>query len=113
LPYKDEGLQKLAQHEHYLRNKKYFKERTRLRRKQQRAWFQELKSKLVCSNCPEPDSICLDFHHLDPKDKSDTVSKLAAELRNKEIILKEIAKCIVLCSNCHRKLHRDEYQPVG
>lgn len=48
------------------------------------------------------DIACLDFHHL--KDKEFNISN---EIRNLSIenLKKEINKCVVLCSNCHRKLH--------
>ena len=49
------------------------------------------------------ESCCLDFHH--PNDDKETgVSVLAcAACRNK--LWKEIAKCVVVCANCHRKIH--------
>lgn len=56
-----------------------------------------------CQLCPENDPIVLDFHHVKDKcfDVSDGVQRLYAWVR----IKKEIEKCIVLCSNCHRKFH--------
>lgn len=55
-----------------------------------------------CIICKEKDPACLDFHHL--CDKNFTI---AAEVKNtsKSKLEKEIEKCIILCSNCHRKLH--------
>lgn len=55
-----------------------------------------------CIVCGEKDIACLDFHHL--KDKEFNISN---EIRNLSIenLKKEINKCVVLCSNCHRKLH--------
>ena len=55
-----------------------------------------------CCMCGEKDVACLDFHHL--RDKSAEIAKLI-ENDNLTQIKIEINKCIVLCANCHRKLH--------
>jgi len=55
-----------------------------------------------CSSCSEKDIRCLDFHHVENKKKS--VMVLLREGYGWEAIKEEIDKCIVLCSNCHRKL---------
>ena len=56
-----------------------------------------------CIYCGETELVCLDFHHHDPKQKEFRL----AEYHRKGIkrILNEIAKCDVVCANCHRKLH--------
>ena len=46
----------------------------------------------------------LDFHHLDPKQKEFGVS-LDGITRSWERIIKELDKCILVCSNCHREIH--------
>lgn len=45
---------------------------------------------------------CLDFDHLKPDEKIANVSQLANDRRADNIILNEIAKCRLLCANCHR-----------
>jgi hypothetical protein len=43
------------------------------------------------------------FHHIDPSEKTDTISKL---LNGKWInVMKEAEKCILLCSRCHAEHH--------
>jgi hypothetical protein len=76
------------------------------RYKQQKVeWFEkEFASILICSKCGEKDRVCLDFHHLDPTSKDYNVSWLLRYGSKKKIIA-EVQKCIVLCANCHRKLH--------
>jgi hypothetical protein len=64
----------------------------------------EIKSGAGCAICRENDSICLDFHHLDPSKKHKPVSALVLS-KNRDKVLEEIKKCIILCANCHRKLH--------
>ena len=50
---------------------------------------------------------CFDFHHLEDKEKE--LSKLIHSWSSKYgLIIQELKKCIVLCSNCHRKLHWKE-----
>lgn len=69
-------------------------------------WLKGIKQNLKCA-CGENHPACLDFHHSNSKTKEFSI---ASKIRNysKERILKEINKCIVLCSNCHRKLHWKE-----
>ena len=56
-----------------------------------------------CSCCSEKEACCLDFHHL--RDKKDGVGRMVGHRSSWRNIEKEINKCILLCSNCHRKLH--------
>ena len=69
-----------------------------------RNWFNEVKNRLFCKSCGENRIPCLDFHHPNPKEKEYNVSKMIIRY-GKERILKEIKKCDVLCSNCHRIWH--------
>lgn len=60
-----------------------------------------------CIKCGEKDPACLDFHHRNGKlDKLGNIGTFRKF--GKQRILDEIAKCDVLCANCHRKHHRDE-----
>lgn len=108
MPYLDKEKQKQAQHESYLRNKSKVRERSSQRKRGLQIWFQEYKRDLKCSKCPENHPACLDFHHKNPDEKEYEVCFMASKGSSKEQILKEIAKCDVLCANCHRKHHYDE-----
>lgn len=77
-------------------------------RKERRDWYFDLKKGLKCSRCGIDDFRVLDLHHLDPSKKDMEVSNLAQRGRSKETILAEIAKCVCLCSNCHRIEHWEE-----
>ena len=89
-------------------------QRNRKRRQALREWFSELKTSLKCKRCGETHPACLEFHHDDPSTKETTINSAIWQLDwGKERILAEAAKCIVLCSNCHRKLHWDEIPGVG
>lgn len=45
----------------------------------------------------------LEFHHIDPSAKDYNISKLRSYCW--ENIKKELKKCVLLCSNCHREFH--------
>lgn len=69
-------------------------------------WFIEYKKTLKCSNCSEKRHYCLDFHHRDPKTKSFNFKKvIGKQLYGRDRLLEEVAKCDVLCANCHRAHH--------
>lgn len=44
----------------------------------------------------------LEFHHLDPKEKDFTISGKSWAF---EKLKKEVDKCILVCSNCHKEIH--------
>lgn len=48
----------------------------------------------------------LDFHHKDPLEKDSTIKDLLNHSWKK--IQKELDKCMLLCSNCHRELHWEQ-----
>jgi hypothetical protein len=89
----------------YARNQKAAKIAVRRRKQEIRKWFDEYKSQLQCARCPETHPACLEFHHREPKKKEIVVAKALVWGWSIERILAEIAKCDVLCANCHRKLH--------
>jgi hypothetical protein len=62
-----------------------------------------LRKKSGCTVCGEACWQVLEFHHLDPKGKDLAVSALTKGSRKR--IVKEIRKCVIVCSNCHRKIH--------
>ena len=72
-----------------------------------RKWFKEYKKTLECTQCGESHWACLEFHH-PHNNKDKAVSNMAAAGYSKNRIMKEINKCVVLCANCHRKVHHKE-----
>jgi hypothetical protein len=58
-----------------------------------------------CSRCPENDPRCLDFHHREPALKAFVLGSKEAKDCTVERLQAEIAKCDLLCANCHRKEH--------
>ena len=55
----------------------------------------------------------LDFHHIDPSDKSFSLSKirLTSYDKNREKIERELDKCILVCRNCHAEIHAGVRKP--
>ena len=80
------------------------------RRHEVTEWYFALKATLSCLRCGENDAVCLDFHHRDPKEKSEALGRaIWYNGWSKARILQEIGKCVVLCANCHRKLHAGRF----
>jgi len=95
--------QKIMKDKHYNENKKIYLDRNNQRRQKLREDFIEFKKTLSCTKCGENHPACLDFHH-ENDDKEYNVSSMIWSHSRKKI-QKEIDKCLVLCSNCHRKHH--------
>ena len=71
-----------------------------------RDFINNLKSESGCSQCPEKDWRCLDFHHRNPSEKTIEIVRAVRLGWGRDRIQKEVDKCDVLCANCHRKFHR-------
>lgn len=54
-----------------------------------------------CEKCGEKRHWLLDFHYINKENKEKAIYNIMGIPR----LLKEIDKCIVLCSNCHRDFH--------
>lgn len=58
-----------------------------------------------CDECKKQfHPAAMDFHHLDPNTKNHELNAPMMS-RKWESIVREISKCRLLCSNCHRTLH--------
>lgn len=101
--YKDyKEFRKAYRQKHYQDNKEHCDSKNLERAR-------EVKRKLVeymggkCQHCNGIfHDVVYDFHHIDPETK-----EVSANLRHRsyESALKEVNKCIMLCSNCHRTEH--------
>lgn len=72
-----------------------------------RAWLNKQKG-TMCSRCKnEYPSYVLEFHH---RDRATKMFVIGTNVARKTIaaLIAEIAKCDVLCANCHRIV---EYEP--
>lgn len=92
---------------HYENNKQYYKDKSKKGKEELQKWYEDFKSKLVCSKCPESRWWVLDFHHRDPSKKEGNLRQVLFS-KGKGKFLEEVNKCDVLCSNCHRDHHYQE-----
>jgi len=81
------------------------KEKTRQRTRDKRnkiiKYVQEFKSGKICADCKEDYPYwMLEFDHLG--DKSFTIGQFRAHTTDLEVIKAEIAKCDIVCANCHK-----------
>lgn len=73
------------------------------------SWRKRTKQRLVeykggkCECCGYNRCIeALEFHHLNPSEKDFTISGTSKAF---ETLKKEVDKCIMVCSNCHKEIH--------
>ena len=67
-----------------------------------------LKQTAGCLLCREKHPNCLDFHHVKSHEKSFSIMTEEGLKNSLDEIIREISKCVVLCRNCHMKLHANE-----
>lgn len=80
----------------------------RRRSRERVAEIAQIKASRGCSRCGENHPACLDFHHVDWRTKKKTIAQLTAQGNSVVSIMAEMEKCILLCSNCHRKHHHEQ-----
>jgi hypothetical protein len=94
--------------EYYQRNwekrRQKLRERAALYREQAKEIIEEVKSG-GCAICDEKEPCCLDFHHLDATQKAFNISDAVSMATSPQKLNAEISKCILVCANCHRKIH--------
>ncbi len=88
----------------YDRNKQHAKAMVRERLLEQVRWWAEFKATQKCVDCGESHPACLEFHHTS-KDKEKHLANAVRSGWSREKILAEVAKCVCVCANCHRKRH--------
>jgi len=109
MPYKDDETRKTKQAEYgrrwYERNKERRLAHNAAWRQKRVEWLAEYKVDTRCSVCGyNRCSAALDFHHIDPDKKEFSIAN-GIRLYGKDKINAEIAKCIILCRNCHAEHH--------
>lgn len=108
-----DGLQKMCRvcsnnisKAYYLNNKAHHVSNVRIRkRKQEEENIKYVALYLLshpCVDCGEKNPIVLDFDHENVNDKMYNISDMITKGHSTLSIQKEIDKCYVRCSNCHR-----------
>jgi hypothetical protein len=99
-----------AQQRWYYKNQQHRITVKENRRRGLHRWLYELKrDEKECARCGEERPPALDFHHPERKERS--VSEMVNDGYSKASIRNEIARCLVLCANCHRREHYDGPEP--
>lgn len=99
MPYSDPAAQKAAQQKHYADNKGKYAESSRIAREKKRAKLQELKSG-PCTDCGVSyPYYVMQFDHI-ADNKEFNIGKMMHKVSWQKI-LEEIAKCELVCANCH------------
>lgn len=94
---------------HYQLHKKIYKKRSRDRSRalalENLSLVRELKAKTPCTDCGHNyPYYVMDFDHKDRAQKKFLLSSLSRSRNTtRTTLLKEIAKCDIVCANCHRK----------
>ena len=108
MPYRDPEKAKANKREYHrkryntsLEYRAHCREIGKVRTKKWAEWLTRYKKEHPCTICGEADFRCLDFHHRDPSMKEFCIGRASSYSHVR--VLEEIAKCDVLCSNCHRK----------
>lgn len=92
---------------HYQKNRGAYLARASARRAtitpENRARLWEYLSAHPCTDCGEADALVLEFDHIKRTQKKRGVAWLVSNSYQWATILAEIAKCEVVCTNCHRR----------
>src|ERR1041384_953915 len=100
---RDIEKQKIQKHESYLRNREKVRQATILAREKRAKTIAEIKEGSPCMDCGVyyPHYV-MDYYHRDPNTKYKSVATLLSR-SSMEVIMLEISKCDLVCSNCHRE----------
>ena len=116
MPYKDPEVRRRQQRKYaksyYAKNREQVIQKSKLSRRAMVRRYYEYKKNLSCISCGFTHHVALDFHHVEKKPSNVTVTNLVRDGHSWERIIKEIAKCVVLCANCHRVHHFEERQLI-
>lgn len=78
------------------------------RRAKLRVWLINYKKTLACERCGFADFRALQFHHKGDDEKASNVADMVRSVFSIESVSREIAKCIILCANCHQIEHHKD-----
>lgn len=107
MPYKDKEKQKKFQANWYKKHKRTIHQYNKTKNENFLRWFYSWKATQKCSMCGESRIPCLEFHHKNPKEKESEI-RVLLHARMKTKLLKELQRCVCVCSNCHRMIHYKE-----
>lgn len=100
---RDPEAVKAARRRHYERNKQAYVDRARAQKAALAQEVRDIKAASPCSDCGKwyPHYV-MDFDHLPGTEKVGDIATLIQRSSRKKV-LEEIAKCELVCANCHRE----------
>ena len=109
MAYKDKEKQKEYQRDWVAKKKQNnqdfiytIKENVNIRRRSRKKEISDLKESTPCFDCDKFFQACImDFDHIEDN-KISNISRMVNNNASWEKIYKEIAKCQLVCANCHR-----------
>jgi hypothetical protein len=85
--------------------KDYYRKYMPIRQKQNKDYLESVRRSSECLDCGETNAVLLQFHHRNGKEKY-VIGMYTRWSLNR--LKEEIAKCDVLCANCHIIRHHNE-----
>ena len=80
-------------------------------------WRENTKNRIVqafggcCGKCGyKRFQDALELHHIDPTQKEFGIGFIMANIISWERICVELRKCVMVCSNCHKELHKQLWE---
>lgn len=99
--YKNKEDQNRASRQHYIKNKQRYLDRNKKYRRSINDFVKDLKEKKPCEDCNKNfPYYVMDFDHVG--EKTENINFLAKTGRI-GALKKELLKCELVCSNCHRE----------
>jgi|SRR5215469_5619446 len=103
---REDPKQQQYDREYSQRNRHVFNNSIRNARDKTKQWLLDYKALWSCIECGERDPHKLDYHHVDPSTKIESISRILQMYPCQAGIdkaLEEMKKCILLCESCHNK----------
>jgi hypothetical protein len=74
-----------------------------------RKFINDIICKGKCTDCGISNPLLLQFHHIQPRHpKILKIKDMVQQIRSWEFINTELAKCVIVCANCHILRHHAE-----
>lgn len=109
MPSSDKDKQKIWSKRHYEKNREAIIAKVSETKKKYRQEWHDYKATLACTRCGASHPAIIDFHHPVYDGTKQDVNLLIRRGSFKKA-KEEAAKCEVLCANCHRIHHYNEYK---
>jgi len=73
-------------------------------------WYWAQKEDGTCALCDEDYAKCLTYHHRSGAEKIEGVGRMARYAEyDLDDLQQEVEKCVLICQNCHKKVHASDH----